>query len=281
MQSNHSYTCTNQHQQAVWQRQSLSVGLGTWSSSPPPSSSYFRMLSRTSSSGSMRSCLACLSLSRLFIHMTNTSTSTAWPHRQRGKRHRLLGVDTHQLTLGFKSGAASRHDGCSWSEVSVSKGTSLVWLATFKVTALLFALHKTQERLFITKKVFFFFSCIFTAGCKSIKKTNYFLHLSFANSDVQDNVTSLHLTLFFLLWIDGMWNVSTSLPGVSQSSSSIATSDNNQNLLWWKMACQVSNAEHSVSLLAVSFPTASLPLIVEIWVDLELRVHVLGVLHLC
>lgn len=58
----------------------------TWSSSPPPSSSYLRMLSLTSSSGSMSSCLAWRSLSRRFIHTTNSSTRT---DRQTEKRSHI------------------------------------------------------------------------------------------------------------------------------------------------------------------------------------------------
>lgn len=49
----------------------------TWSSSPPPSSSYFRMLSLTSSSGSISRGFACRSFSLRFIHTTNSRTMPA------------------------------------------------------------------------------------------------------------------------------------------------------------------------------------------------------------
>lgn len=64
----------------------------TWSSSPPPSSSYFRILSLTSSSGSIRSCLAWRSLSRRFIHTTNIRTRTSVGRR--GKRRNTVMFDT-------------------------------------------------------------------------------------------------------------------------------------------------------------------------------------------
>lgn len=56
----------------------------TWSSSPPPSSSYLRMLSLTSSSGSISSCFVCRSFSLRLIHTTNNSTMPAAIH-----------IDTH------------------------------------------------------------------------------------------------------------------------------------------------------------------------------------------
>lgn len=75
----------------------------TWSSSPPPSSSYFRMLSRTSSSGSMRSCLAWRSLSLLFIHITNSSTSTATQEwRKQMRTHEDLSEHQWVSMKGFR-----------------------------------------------------------------------------------------------------------------------------------------------------------------------------------
>lgn len=72
----------------------------TWSSSPPPSSSYLSMLSLTSSSGSMRSCLAWRSLSRRFIHTTNSSTRTdRQEERERGRcitKHNNLHIFIHE-----------------------------------------------------------------------------------------------------------------------------------------------------------------------------------------
>lgn len=87
----------------------------TWSSSPPPSSSYLRMLSLTSSSGSMRSCLAWRSLSRRFIHTTNSSTRTdRQTERERSHITKLnnltyfhtnvIGSDVLELGLGPDQG---------------------------------------------------------------------------------------------------------------------------------------------------------------------------------
>lgn len=76
----------------------------TWSSSPPPSSSYLRMLSLTSSSGSISRGLACLSFSLRFIHTTNRSTIPAGGRRTDIRRLYEIKAAASRLKLSFKDG---------------------------------------------------------------------------------------------------------------------------------------------------------------------------------